>query len=135
MNNEPLPLGRGGDGCLNRFQREGMSYSETSAALGGRKVPAFTEEERGPDGDILSYSKYQSWKGLWRSRSAQGRQTCSLGATAPLGRAKPAAHGGSQARSGIRAAAAGLRHSHSHSHAGSEPRLRPTPQLTATPDL
>ena len=32
----------------------------------------------------------------------------------------------------IRAIAAGLRHS--HSHARSELRLRPTPQLTATPD-
>ena len=46
--------------------------------------------------------------------------------------AAPAAHGGSQARGPIGAAAAGLRHS--HSHARSEPHLRPTPQLTATPD-
>ena len=47
-------------------------------------------------------------------------------------RAAPAAHGGSQARGLIRAVAAGLYQS--HSNAGSEPRLRPTPQLTATPD-
>ena len=43
-----------------------------------------------------------------------------------------AAHGGSQARGGIGAAAAGLPHSHSSS--GSKPSLRPTPQLMATPD-
>ena len=41
----------------------------------------------------------------------------------------PAAYGSSQAKGQIGAAAAGLRHSHSHT--GSEPRLRPTPQLTA----
>ena len=47
-------------------------------------------------------------------------------------RAAPTAYGGSQARGGIRAVAAGLRHS--HSNGGSEPRLPPTPQLTATQD-
>ena len=47
-------------------------------------------------------------------------------------RAAPAAYGGSQARGRIGAAAAGLHHS--HSNAASEPRLRPTPQLTARPD-
>ena len=46
--------------------------------------------------------------------------------------AAPAAYGGSQARGPIGAIAAGLRQS--HSNAGSEPRLQPTPQLTATPD-
>ena len=47
-------------------------------------------------------------------------------------RAAPMAYGGSQARGLIRAVAASLRQS--HSNAGSEPRLQPTPQLTATPD-
>ena len=47
-------------------------------------------------------------------------------------RAAPVAHGGSQAKGIIRAAAAGLRQS--HSNARSEPCLRPTPQLMATPD-
>ena len=47
-------------------------------------------------------------------------------------RAAPAAYGGSQARSLIGAVAAGLRQS--HSNVGSEPRLQPTPQLTATTD-
>ena len=46
--------------------------------------------------------------------------------------AAPAAYGGSQARGPIGAIATGLRQS--HSNAGSEPRLQPTPQLTATPD-
>ena len=46
--------------------------------------------------------------------------------------AAPAACGGSQARGPIGAVAIGLRQS--HSNAGSEPRLQPTPQLTATPD-
>ena len=44
----------------------------------------------------------------------------------------PAAGGGSQARSQIRAAVASLHHS--HSNATPEWHLRPTPQLTATPD-
>ena len=42
------------------------------------------------------------------------------------------AYGGSQARGRIRAVATSL--SQSHSNAGSELRLQPTPQLTATPD-
>ena len=44
----------------------------------------------------------------------------------------PAVYGGSQARGLIGAVDAGLRQS--HSSVGSELRLRPTPQLTATPD-
>ena len=44
--------------------------------------------------------------------------------------AAPAAYGGSQARGRIVAVAADLH----DSNAGSEPRLQPTPQLTATPD-
>jgi len=46
--------------------------------------------------------------------------------------AAPSAYGGSQARGLIGAVATCLRQS--HSNAGSEPRLQPTPQLTATPD-
>ena len=46
--------------------------------------------------------------------------------------AASSAYGGSQARGPIGAVATGLRQS--HSNAGSEPRLQPTPQLTATPD-
>ena len=49
-----------------------------------------------------------------------------------LFRATPTAYGGSQTRGSIRATAAGLHHSHSNEE--SEPHLRPTPQLTATPD-
>ena len=48
-------------------------------------------------------------------------------------RAASAAHGGSQARGLIGAVASGLHQS--HSNAKSEPRLQPTPQLTATPIL
>jgi len=47
-------------------------------------------------------------------------------------RAAPTAYGGSQAKGRIGAAAAGLHHS--HSSARLKPRLRPTPQLTATQD-
>ena len=43
--------------------------------------------------------------------------------------AAPVAYGGSQARGQIGAVATGLRQS--NSNAGSEPRLQPTPQLTA----
>ena len=49
-----------------------------------------------------------------------------------LFRAAPAAYGGTQARGRIGAVAASSHHS--HSHAGSEPRVQPTPQLTATLD-
>ena len=49
-----------------------------------------------------------------------------------LVRATPLAYGGSQARGQIRGAVAGL--CHSNSTAGSEPNLRPTPELMATPD-
>ena len=49
-----------------------------------------------------------------------------------LFRAVPVAYGGSQARGQIGAIDSGLRHS--HSNARSEPYLRPTAQLTATPD-
>ena len=47
-------------------------------------------------------------------------------------RAAPVACGGSQARGLIGAVATGL--CHSHSSMGSEPRLQPTPQLTAMLD-
>ena len=47
-------------------------------------------------------------------------------------RAASVAYGGSQARGLIGAVAAGLHQS--HNNAGSELRLQPTPQLTATPD-
>ena len=47
-------------------------------------------------------------------------------------RTTPTAYGSSQARDGIGATAAGLHHS--HGNAGSEPHLRPTPQLMATLD-
>ena len=46
--------------------------------------------------------------------------------------AAPTAYGGSQARGRIGAVATSL--CQSHSNAGSEPRLKPTPQLTATLD-
>ena len=49
-------------------------------------------------------------------------------------RATPAVHGGSQTRGLIGAIVAGHSHSHSHSNTGSELHLRPTLQLTATPD-
>ena len=47
-------------------------------------------------------------------------------------KATPAAYGGSEAGGLIGVVAADLRHSHSNS--GSEPCLRPSPQLTTTPD-
>ena len=50
----------------------------------------------------------------------------------PFPRAAPAAYGGSQARGRIRAVATSLHQSYSNT--GSEPHLRPIPQLTAMPD-
>ena len=47
-------------------------------------------------------------------------------------RAAPVAYGGSQARGPVGAVATSLQHSHGNIR--SEPCLRPTPQLTATPD-
>jgi len=55
---------------------------------------------------------------------------CFLGFFFIFFRAAPVAHGSSLARGRVGAVAAGLH----HSHAGSEPCLRPTPQLSATPD-
>ena len=49
-----------------------------------------------------------------------------------LFRAALEAHGGSQAEGLVGAATASLHHSHSNTE--SEPHLRPTPQLMATPD-
>ena len=49
-----------------------------------------------------------------------------------LFRATPAAYGNSQAKGQIETVAASLRHS--HRNAGSDPHLRPTPELTAVPD-
>ena len=49
-----------------------------------------------------------------------------------LFKAAPMAYGSSQARDRIRAAAAGL--CHSHINTGSDPHLRPTPQLVIMPD-
>ena len=49
-----------------------------------------------------------------------------------LFRAVPGAYGGSQARGWNGATAAGLHYSHSNT--GSEPHLRPTPQIEAMPD-
>ena len=57
---------------------------------------------------------------------------CLLSFVVAISGAAPAAYGGSQARGPIGAVATGLRQS--HSNAESEPRLQPTPQLTATPD-
>ena len=48
-------------------------------------------------------------------------------------RAAPSAYGGSQTRDPVGAVAAGLHQS--HSNVRSEPRLQPTPQLMAAPDL
>ena len=47
-------------------------------------------------------------------------------------KAPPPAYVGFQARGQIQAVATGLHHS--HTNVGSDPRLRPTPQLTAMPD-
>ena len=49
-----------------------------------------------------------------------------------ISRAAPGAYGGSQARGVIGAVASSLHHS--HSNVGFKLHLRPTPQLTATPD-
>ena len=49
-------------------------------------------------------------------------------------RAAHVAYGSSQAKGQIRGIAASLNHIYSNSNVGSEPRLRPTPQLTVMPD-
>ena len=86
-----------------------------------------------------SYNRI-TWAGGSLSAGASGIPTflgskqnglCSFGVFCFF-RTAPATYGGSQARGGIGATAAGLHHN--HSNAGSEPCLRPTPQLTATPD-
>ena len=72
----------------------------------------------------------------YKSRCVQGSQLITLFylfvCLVSFFRATPVAHGGSQARGWIRAAAASLHHS--HSNVGSQPCLRLTPGLTARPD-
>ena len=64
--------------------------------------------------------------------SHKGFLSCVAVVVVVFSRAAPVAYGGSQARGRIRAVAAGLHHSHSNTI--SELCLRPTSQLTATPD-
>ena len=91
---------------------------------------------RRPDssfGDIRQVPVF-SGTGSWRCLGP-GRSFCLVlvfGFVFGFFIAVPVAHGGSQARGPIGAVAASLHHSHSDS--GSEPRLRPTPQLVATPN-
>ena len=65
---------------------------------------------------------------MWRERLDKG---C-IFVVVVVFRATPIPYGSSEAKGRIRATAVSLCHSHSNS--GSEPRLRPTPQLMATPD-
>ena len=73
---------------------------------------------------------------LWAVRTSFGekgliRSSAHFFCLCAFSRAASTAYGGSQARGPIGAEAAGL--SQSHSNMGSDLRLRPTPQLTATP--
>ena len=70
----------------------------------------------------------QRLKDNWRKKKTQEQEKFWF----LLFRAAPMEYGGSQARGLIGATAAGLHHSHSNTE--SKLRLRPTPQLTATPD-
>ena len=77
-----------------------------------------------PAGFVLLLSK-----SIWRSLVVMRQNILFFFA---ISWAAPTAYGSSQARGRIRAVAASIRQSHSNT--GSEPRLQPTPQLTATLD-
>ena len=100
-----------------------------------KSTPPFSEEiwdltfqERGC---YLPACDTQVTRSLLHTHTLIHSSSCAFGFCFCLFRAAPTASGGPQARSRIRAVAAGLRHSHSHTR--SEPRLQPTPQLMATP--
>ena len=72
---------------------------------------------------------FHKWQDLGRSLLLMHNKTSFFWV---FSRPTPAAYGGSQARGPIGAVASGLHHS--HSNLGSEPHLRPIPQLMAMPD-
>ena len=76
---------------------------------------------------MMKYTDGEFFKGQFKKNKSVG-----LFVSFCLFRAAPEAYGGSQARSRIGAAAAGL--PHSHSNVRSKLCLRPTPQLTEMPD-
>ena len=76
-------------------------------------------------GQTPAWSSLWSFSGLWWLEEAFLCFVIYFGAI-------PMANASSQARSRIRAVAGGLHYSHRNT--GSEPHLRPTLQLTATPD-
>ena len=86
-----------------------------------------------PEVFILVSSKKKRKKEIYCPMSLNGPRFFFFFGLFAFSRATPTAYGGSQARGLIRSVAAGLRQS--HSNVGSKPRLQPTPQLTATPDL
>ena len=92
-------LGGGGGGSQAAGRQAGRQQGGTEVQVG----------DRGTEGEVRGEAPVDSILS----------RCCCLGFFVLLFRATPTAHGGSQARGQIRAAAAGLHHSHSHSHAGS----------------
>ena len=95
-------------------------------------IPSFTRGTRGQNPHAVWFTRMVKKQGnTWAHLPLTPPPISpSLSCLSPwLFRAAPTAHGGSQARGWIRAVATGLHHS--HCNMGSEPYLRPTPQLMA----
>ena len=108
-----------------------LSKSEAHGVRVPLPFPGMTFRAEGPTHCVMFSSLLGVLQSGTMPQTAFGFH-CLLFGLFALSWAAPEAYGGSQARGRIGAVAPGLRQS--HSNAGSEPHLRPTPQLTATPD-
>ena len=117
------------------FQTAGhlQTVREALALAGGQEAISAWQCWVGKDAALSESAAPMSWKPVPApTTTLEGFVFCFFFVFLSFSRAAPEAYGGSQPRSPTGATAAGLRQSHSNS--GSEPRLGPTTELTATPD-
>ena len=123
-------------GAFLQGSEETPSTGESSQASLARSPPKAGDSKAHALGFVLENHSCLQENVSWKASSIlQGKHHFKLACLFSFFlsfMATTTAHGSSQARGQIRAVAAGLHHS--HSNARSKPHLRPTPQLTATPD-
>ena len=125
-------LGKGGHLKIQILTNRMIVFTEVAGVLGRHELLMFTIWRLwwGTAGVLLMLQR-QIFK-TWILVSLKALPFYLIILSFGLSRAAPAAYGGSLVRGLIRATAACLHHS--HHNAGSEPHLRPTPQLKATLD-
>ena len=116
-----------------RYAQEMKPVTEDLTLYGStyRKCKIGKSSETG-SGLVVAPGWREGGRVCWRKLGSDCQSVSSFFFLFCLFRAAPVAYGGSQGRGLVRAVAVGLCQSHSTS--GSEPRLQPTPQLTAMPD-